>query len=104
MNTSTAACSASASMVAQGAPSTVARFGEPGWKPTAQVVGAPRSEPLSSTRVTSAPMRTTRASSEVRGDQASAPKCTASSRLVLPAPLRPTIASTSPPSAQSSRS
>ena len=70
MKTRTAACSASASIVAQGAPSTVARLGEPGWKPTAHVVAAPRSEPLSSTRVTSAPMRTTRASSEVRGDQA----------------------------------
>ena len=45
MNTSTAACSASASIVAQATPSTVARFGDPGWKPTAQVVGAPRSEP-----------------------------------------------------------
>ena len=39
VNTSTAACSASASIVAQGAPSTVARFGEPGWKPTAHAVG-----------------------------------------------------------------
>ena len=88
----------------QGAPSTVARLGVPGWKPTAQAVGMPRSDPFSSTRVTSAPMRTTRLSSEVRGDHASAAKWTASSRLVFPAPLRPTIASTSPPSSQSSRS
>ena len=75
----------------------------PGWKPTASSwapVGVARS---TSTRAAPAPKRTTSRSFVVRHERPVQPKYSASSRFVLPAPLRPWTTVSPSPSATSAR-
>ena len=71
---------------------------------SATAVGTPRTSASTSTRSTSRPSRTIVASSVVRGDQPVSARWIASSTVVLPAPLAPTIAVIGPSNEQSIRS